>query len=144
MKEYSYTLPGHPIPLARPRYGNKKVWDSQKTLKLAASIVLLNQHQGEHFNGPLSLSATFFLQIPSSWSSKKRLEVEGRAHTSTPDLSNLLKFVEDVATGILYHDDCLIVSVVAQKVYSFSPGTQFTLKELGSGNGIRDTGHREL
>ena len=41
---------------------------------------------------PSTLEAiTFALPMPQSWSNKKRLEMNGQAHTQRPDLDNLLK-----------------------------------------------------
>ena len=37
----------------------------------------------------------FILPMPPSWSKKKRLEMNGKPHTQRPDLSNLLKALED-------------------------------------------------
>ena len=40
-------------------------------------------------------SITFLVPMPKSWSKKKRAEYEGKKHQQTPDLSNLLKALED-------------------------------------------------
>jgi Holliday junction resolvase RusA-like endonuclease len=37
----------------------------------------------------------FFIPCPPSWSKKKKAKYHGTIHQSTPDLSNLLKAVED-------------------------------------------------
>ena len=38
---------------------------------------------------------TFILPMPPSWSKKKRAEHDGQPHQQRPDLSNLLKALED-------------------------------------------------
>lgn len=130
MKERTYILPGNPIPLARPRLGHRKVWDSQKNLKLLFGIELQNQHQGDMMEGSLLLDITFYIQIPISWSDKRRESYIGRYHSSKPDTSNLIKFVEDVATGIIYNDDAQISKIIAQKVYALESSTSFTLRQI--------------
>ncbi|MHA1483222.1 MAG: RusA family crossover junction endodeoxyribonuclease [Candidatus Heimdallarchaeaceae archaeon] len=51
-----------------------------------------------------STSITFILPMPNSWSDKKKLEMEGAPHQQKPDLSNLLKSLEDC----VYEDDSAI------------------------------------
>lgn len=38
---------------------------------------------------------TFFIEMPRSWSQKKRIEMQGQAHKAKPDADNLLKAVQD-------------------------------------------------
>lgn len=49
-------------------------------------------------------AVTFCLPMPKSWSKKKRKEMNNQRHTSRPDLSNLLKALEDA----VYTDDSKI------------------------------------
>jgi Holliday junction resolvase RusA-like endonuclease len=46
--------------------------------------------------GPL-LECRFFIPMPKSWSKKKKLEMGLTPHQSKPDLSNLVKALEDAA-----------------------------------------------
>ena len=46
----------------------------------------------------------FCLPMPKSWNDEKRQEMDGKPHTQVPDLSNLLKALEDA----LYADDSTI------------------------------------
>ncbi len=126
-----YVIPGDPIALARARHGQRKVYDSQKHLKLVAGLSLVEQHKGlEMFAGALHLDVSFFMGLPSNMSAVKRKALIHTNHIYRPDLSNLLKFIEDAATGILYHDDCLIASISCKKLYDENPRTEFTLKQL--------------
>lgn len=133
--EREYIVNGDPIPLARARFGSskgvKRVWDSQKQLKLVAQLSLKEQHGNEPLlKGPLLLDVTFVMEIPRSWSQKKKDEQVGKYHSFKPDASNLLKFIEDIATGIIYHDDALIAHVIAKKVYGDQPRTIMIVKEI--------------
>lgn len=123
-----YIILGDPVALARPRMHQKKVYDSQRTEKLIAGINLRNQHGSDPlFEGPLFLDVSFFLKIPSSHHKKN---LEGLYHHKTPDLSNLLKFIEDIATGVIYVDDRLISQCTCAKYYSDTPRTEFIIKEI--------------
>jgi len=126
--KHTYVIHGDPIPLARARYGQRKVWDSQKSLKLIAGIDLKNQHEKlPFFQGPLFLTVIFFMEIPKC---RYKQRLAGRPHYYKPDLSNLIKFAEDIATGIIYHDDALIAHIDAIKIYDLNPRTEFTLEEM--------------
>ena len=123
-----YVIIGEPIPLLRARHGNRRTWDSQKQQKLIYGINLKSQHDEQPlFQGPIHLDIIFFMEPPQS---RRRHTLEHQLHIFRPDLSNLIKFVEDVASGILYADDCIIASISARKCYSESARTEFEIKEL--------------
>ncbi len=123
-----YILIGNPIPLARPRFNVQKVYDGQKHKKLVCGINLKNQHKGKPFyEGNLHLDVKFYLKISKR---KKGDLLDNTYHVYRPDLSNLIKFVEDIGTGIIYKDDSLICSVHAIKKYSAIPRTEFEIKVL--------------
>lgn len=125
-----YVIKGNPVALARARFGNnKKVYDPQKNLKLISSIDLSCQHGDlPLFTKALHLDVTFFMPIPTC--AKKRGQRLGELHIFTPDLSNLIKYIEDISTGVLYTDDRLIASISSKKVYDNNPRTEFTIREL--------------
>lgn len=80
---------------------------------------------------PLGVRLFFEYTPPRSWPKKKRQEAIGQPKTSTPDLSNLIKFTEDALNGILWEDDRLITAIVASKRYSESEGTVIEVFEIG-------------
>jgi len=126
-----YTIDGNPIPLARARHGKGRTWDSQKQVKFACGLQLKSQNfNQELFNCPLALDVTFFLPIPHRLPKRKKDLCHHSPHATIPDLSNLIKFIEDVATGILYKDDALIATITAKKVYSSVPRTELSLTKL--------------
>lgn len=130
MKTKSYIIMGDPIPLARPRMGNGKVFDSQKLAKFGFGIQVTNQHGSlPVFLGPVHMDITFYFDIHKV-TSKKREKLSENYHRFVPDLSNLIKFVEDSAIGIIYRDDCLISSITAKKMYADIARTEFTITEL--------------
>jgi Holliday junction resolvase RusA-like endonuclease len=119
-----YVIHGKPIPLARARHGNRRTWDSQKADKVVWGINLRQQHGDRPFwEGPLVLNIIFYMKVPKVTKSK----LWGKPHKARPDLSNLIKFVEDVGSGIIYDDDSSIAACYAQKVYDEIPRTEFLI-----------------
>jgi len=129
MKEKVYILEGSPIPLARARYTGRRVWDSQKHLKLVTGIALANQH-GDHplYAGPIHMEIDFFMPMPQD--PRKRKKMDGNYHCYKPDIDNLIKFIADIANGILYNDDCIISSIISKKIYDEEPRTEITIREI--------------
>ncbi len=121
-----YIIEGDPTPLARPRFGRGKVWDSQKQIRISYGIVLSMQHGNRPlYEGPLHLDVAFFMSFP-----QRRKKQASFFHTARPDLDNCLKFISDCANGILYVDDSAICSISATKVYDVVPRTEFSLIPL--------------
>lgn len=126
-----YKIPGEPIALARPRFSlsSKRVYNSQRNTMTAASIYLQSQHNtGKPYEGPLHLDIVFYFPIPKK-TPKSKLSTF-IYHHYRPDLSNCIKFIEDIAIGILYKDDAIIASISAKKVYDSNPRTEFTIQSL--------------
>ena len=66
-----------------------------------------------------SLRFSFFMDIPRSWSKKKKKLHYGTHHIYRPDLDNILKFYMDILQGALYYDDKQVHTVFAEKRYIF-------------------------
>lgn len=117
-------IPGNPIPLARPRFGKNGVYDSQEELKEGTywEMRSLIGNRSFEITGPVELHIVFYMPFPGN---NKHLY-----HTKKPDLSNMIKFYEDVATGLLYKDDKQIIKIVAEKKYDISPRTEITIIEV--------------
>ncbi len=130
----SYVIHGDPIPLARARFGkNKRIYDSQKHLKIVWGVNLSRLHGDDPlFQGPLFMEVTFYMKIAESKSYYHRKKLQNKWHVCRPDASNLLKWIEDIGTGIIYHDDCLIAKVLVEKCYDDGngPRTEFTISNL--------------
>lgn len=129
LRTKSYILKGQPVPLARIGQNKNMRYDTQKSLKLISSITLQSQHNNEPLfeSVPLELSAIFYLEIPKTRAKKV---AEEQWHHYRADLDNLVKYVCDCANRIIFRDDSLICSIIAKKVYSSNPRTEFTIREL--------------
>jgi Holliday junction resolvase RusA-like endonuclease len=126
-----YCIWGQPIPLARPRLCRGWIFDSQKHKKMDSYDILVAQHGNKpKFTGPVTLQVVFHMKMPATASKKKKLEMDGAPHFARPDFDNLLKYVNDVAQGILFDDDCIVAQVCGCKQYSFQPRTEITITEM--------------
>ena len=67
------------------------------------------------------------MTIADSLSKKKKDALLGQKHHKRPDLSNLIKYLEDAAQGILFADDATITTINARKIYDMNPRTEFYL-----------------
>src|SRR3712207_173149 len=81
------TDPNHPDPERRER----PIVTAYRTY--TDNLRLLTSHA--RFTLPPQLRLTFLLPMPTSWSAKKRTEMEGKPHQQTPDLDNLIKGFTD-------------------------------------------------
>lgn len=86
--------------------------------------------KGEYYSGTLSVSMTFLIPLPESWSIKKKLEHIGKPVSTKPDLDNYVKAFFDSANGVIWKDDNQIAKLSAEKIYGESPGIEFTVEEV--------------
>jgi Holliday junction resolvase RusA-like endonuclease len=95
-------------------------------------MILLNKElaslERPLFDEAILVGIRTYRHIPKSWSKKKRAQaMAGQIRpTGTPDLSNLVKQIEDCANKHLWRDDSLIVE--------YLPGTG---KYFDDGRGLR-------
>ena len=76
--------------------------------------------------GTLYLKITFIMPITKGWAKYKMQMLrdgEEIPHTKTPDLDNLIKFVKDCLTGVIWKDDSQVYQIMATKVYGLDPET---------------------
>lgn len=127
-----YVLQGDPTPWMRAGSQGRHFYDRQKQLKLCRGIELNAQNKDRpKITRAVRLVVMFYMPMAKSWKATKRDEMRGTWHVFTPDSSNLTKFIEDLSVDIaLMHDDCLIASTLADKIYDDVPRTEFVLQEL--------------
>lgn len=75
--------------------------------------------------GPLSLTATIYVQVAPSWPTRKReLALAGTLYpTGKPDLDNCIKLISDALNGVMWRDDSQIVRLAVRKAYASKPST---------------------
>jgi len=138
------TIPGNPIPQARPRYhistkGNVMVYDPQSRDKVITKRLLAKKIDN-HFPDlePLEVAdigLTFYMKIPKSLRKADRLlaEAEQLRHTTKPDCDNLVKYVLDCLTDTFLKDDNGVNLTYVKKIYSTYPRVEIEIN-----HGVRD------
>lgn len=106
----AFTIPGKPVPKARPRVVNRHAYTPKKTKDRADLIKQIAAPLFDKpFTGPVCVDVIAVFPIPKSWSKKKKAEMRGMPHTQRPDKDNLEKLPYDALNGIAYVDDSQIV-----------------------------------
>lgn len=118
---------GQGRPRATARGGFARVYKDPKSREYEAEVAGLARDAmagREPFTGPLSLSLCFRMPIPKSETKRVRAAMAAGeiAPTTKPDLSNLVKAIEDGMNGVVFIDDCQVVRNFNTKIYHERPG----------------------
>ena len=84
-------------PCPKPRQSRSDRWRVRPEVlryRVFCDTLRLQAHQ-KKFQLPDSFAVEFVIPLPNSWSEKKKKIMIGKPHQTTPDLSNLLKSLED-------------------------------------------------
>lgn len=97
---------------------NPKVGAWKRDVKMTAQVAM---ERHELMTGPIRLEAKFYVQLPRT--------VKRSYPTVKPDLTKLLRPVEDALTGVVYRDDCQIIKTTMEKHYG-EPRVELKVWEL--------------
>jgi Holliday junction resolvase RusA-like endonuclease len=125
-----FRIPGNPVPKGRARAflrGNHiahytpdktRAWES--VARMAASEAM---QERTPMQGPVVLWVAATFAPPASWPKWRQqlLAEDGLAHTTKPDLDNLVKAVKDACNGIVWKDDSQVIQIRASKLYGETP-----------------------
>ena len=136
----SFEIPGQPIGQGRPKFstinGHARAYDPEKSRNYKAYVKLLATQAMKDsgftmIEGPCCLSINAYFEVPKSKSKKFReAALNGLEYpTKKPDLSNIIKGIEDALNGLAYKDDALIVRLGVTKLYSKVPRVEVSLIE---------------
>ena len=127
------TIPGKPFAWRRARsQGKTRFKDSETEAHEAALQAIVLQRMPEPLSGPLRLSVRAVFKVPASWSKKKTEAHLWRAHTQKPDLSNIIKHLEDGLNRIAWVDDSQIAEYgPSGKVWGDRDETIITIEQIG-------------
>lgn len=129
------TLEGNPISQKRHRYCNRGKFiqlynpseKDQKDIKIQIEKQLLNKTVKDTLifaqGCALDIQIVFYMPIQKSVSKSKRSALNLNPHICKPDLDNLAKFYLDCMSGLVFHDDNQVSSLMLHKVYSENPKT---------------------
>jgi Holliday junction resolvase RusA-like endonuclease len=122
----SFTVEGDPVAKGRPRFSTRGKFVSTYTPKKTKDYEDIVQEAAQKAMGssepletPLKAFIYVTLPIPKSYSKKRAKDcLEGLERPcKKPDIDNYVKLLFDGMNGIVYKDDCQIVSLEAAKVY---------------------------
>ena len=124
------TIYVEPIPKGRPktavRGGRVFVYTPPKTAHAEAMIRQELLGLGAFGEGiPLRLEATFYLPRPKTLPKRVRLPMK------KPDLSNLLKTLEDAMEKFVYQNDSQLVDVSVKKRFGSPPRIELAVSSEG-------------
>lgn len=128
-----YVIHGKPIARKNPAPLHKKpgLYDTQKFTKESYRYNIKIQHGSKALiKPPISAQLLIYIPMPDSWGPRKRDSHRGKLHTSKPDWSNCLKFIEDCCTGIVFEDDCRLALFSGKKIWADEGKTEFILEHI--------------
>jgi Holliday junction resolvase RusA-like endonuclease len=129
-------LHGEPVAWARTRLGPRgvpfnpiKQRNNAATLRMAAQEAMAGRAL---FDCAVRIDVSAEFGIPASWSKRKQAAaaVGEIRPAKRPDLSNVIKQLEDAFNGVVFRDDCLIVEMSARKLFSGSPRLVVTVEPI--------------
>lgn len=134
-----FTIPGEPQGQGRPRFARRgkrvKTYDPEKSRNYKAFVGLIaadavKAQEWQYAEQPLKLSIVVYLSIAKSKSKKfKKAALDGTERpTKKPDLSNVIKGIEDALNGLVYKDDSQIVELSVKKYYSDVPRVELEVE----------------
>lgn len=140
MSTYTAVVLGEPVAQGRPRFSRQggfvKAYDPAKSrdYKQYVRFVASEDAPEAPVTGAVLLSLRIYRAIPKSMPKYKReAALAGLLRPTTkPDVSNVLKGVEDALKGLWYVDDSQIVGYgTLGKWYAERPRIEVTMQEIG-------------
>lgn len=115
----TFTVPGEPVPFAwRQRGGERFCPARQKRATDAIGLCARRAMAGRSLmDGPIEIDVVFIRHRRS----RRRNQVAPWPDTARPDLTNLVKLLEDALTGIVWADDTQVVRQRAAKWATADP-----------------------
>lgn len=114
--KFSFSIPGKPVPKARPRIGRGgHVYTPSQPAEKALGreiLVAMAQCGCKRISGPIWAKLTFCGASPLA------------------DLDNLLKHFMDAANGVLWNDDRQVVEIHARKIKGGEAYTSIEVEEI--------------
>lgn len=101
-------------PVPKPRMTRSDVWRKRPSVVRYREYKDELKRQAVNFSLPESFTVTFGIQVPDSYSTKKKELSIGRPHQLKPDIDNLLKGLMDC----FLEEDCKVWNVTAKKIWA--------------------------
>lgn len=139
MSTYTAVILGEPVAQGRPRFSRQggfvKAYDPAKSRDYKSYVRLIAAQNAPvtPVEGAIEFSLRIYRAIPKGMPKYKREEAKAGAlrPVTKPDVSNVLKGVEDALKGVWYKDDSQIVGYgVLGKWYDERPRIEIMMREL--------------
>jgi Holliday junction resolvase RusA-like endonuclease len=127
MFKTSFTVEGTPIAKGRPKFRRinnfVSVYTPAKTKSYEVEVGKLAKAamgDQEPLETPMVVCVYISMAVPKSYSKKRRQDCLDKVERplKKPDIDNVVKAITDAMNGIVYQDDCQIVSLHSTKVYA--------------------------
>ena len=136
----TFVIPGQPVAKGRPRFARRGAhvvaYTPEKTMSYESLVKTLAAEQMNALGlppsaKPISLEIVLRLQIPASWSKKRRemARIGQIRATKKPDADNVLKGIKDACNGIVWRDDSQVINIGLHKEYSETPFVRVRVME---------------
>jgi len=137
--EIQFVVPGQPVAKGRPKFARRgnfvTAYSPAKTVNYeglvahSASVAMAGK---DLIQGAVSVELDIRLQIPESWSNKKKMAAANGeiAATKRSDIDNITKGIFDGMNGVVWRDDGQVVEAIQRKRYSQTPGVVVIVREL--------------
>lgn len=140
-----FIIPGEPQGKARPRAtiikGHARVYTPKATASYESLVRLAYM---EKYGDEKPSNKAIFIEVrfkfplnKADYNSKGELNKHGIAkiqgsefHKKKGDIDNLLKSLLDGLNGVAYVDDCYVVKICAEKMFSEKPETEVVIREI--------------
>lgn len=139
MSTYTAVVLGDPVAQGRPRFSRQggfvKAYDPAKSrdYKSYVRLIAVQNAPDSPVEGAIEFSLRIYRAIPKGMPKYKREAAKAGAlrPVTKPDVSNVLKGVEDALKGVWYKDDSQIVGYgVLGKWYDERPRIEIMMREL--------------
>ena len=130
-----FSLEGDPVGKQRPRFARGRTYTPQKTVtyeKQIADQARLAMGSSEPLTTPVAVYIYVNMAVPNSYSKSRReacLSGLERPIKKVGDLDNQIKSVLDGMNGVVYVDDCQVVSIYATKRYETIASVHVCVRE---------------
>ncbi len=120
-----------PVPASRPRVTRFSTYFPKKYTQFRKDFaMILDDLDVELSEGLLYAKLDFFMQIPKSWSNKKKANKEGKYADNNVDVDNLVKACLDSCEGVFYENDNQVAMIRARKFYSIDGRIEMELSSI--------------
>lgn len=139
MASYAVKIPMNPSPKLSVRVGRGGAWNPNRygmeQLKAWLMMSLPMGVSAPLLSSPLLMIVHFHIPLPPKATKARKQAENQKPHAQRPDIDNLLKYLNDCLSTILFKDDSQVAWLVASKTWTSDPKghIELFLKELPPG-----------